>query len=108
MTGSTFSPLSVILTSNKLTGPNYVDWRRNLDIVLTAEDYSIALTEAQPETPAADASQELKDQHKRWTKANTMARCYILASMSNVLQHQHKNMPTAHEIILSLREMFAE
>ena len=28
--------------------------------------------------------------------------------MSNVLQHQHKNIPMAYDIMLSLREMFAE
>ena len=92
---SSFSPLSTILTSNKLTGSNYVDWKRNLDIVLTAEDYTFVLTEPQPDVPSANASQEAKDYHRRWTKANNMARCYILASMSNVLQHQHENMSTA-------------
>ena len=34
---SAFSPLATILTQNKLTGNNYVEWKRNLDIVLTAE-----------------------------------------------------------------------
>jgi hypothetical protein len=32
---SLFSHFSTILNQNKLTGPNYVDWKRNLDIVLT-------------------------------------------------------------------------
>ena len=37
-----------------------------------------------------------------------MARCYILASMTNVLQHQHQSMTTASEMILNLKEMFGE
>ena len=41
-----FSPLMSILRENKLTGPNYVDWKRNLNIVLTAEEYKYVLTEA--------------------------------------------------------------
>ena len=37
-----------------------------------------------------------------------MACCYILASMTNVLQHQHQSMTTASEMILNLKEMFGE
>ena len=37
-----------------------------------------------------------------------MARCYILASMSNVLQHQHQAMPTAYNMMMSLKEMFGD
>ena len=34
-----------------------------------------------------------------------MVRCYILASISNVLRHQHESMATAYDIILNLNEM---
>ena len=37
-----------------------------------------------------------------------MARCYILASMSNILQHQHENMATAYDMMMNLKEMFGE
>ncbi|XP_059663852.1 uncharacterized protein LOC132309574 [Cornus florida] len=37
-----------------------------------------------------------------------MAKCYILASMSNVLQHQHQSFVTARDILLNLKEMFGE
>ena len=37
-----------------------------------------------------------------------MTRCYILASMSNILQHQHENMATAYDMMMSLKEMFGE
>ena len=36
-----FNPLAVILKENKLDGTNYIDWKRNLDIVLTTEDYKL-------------------------------------------------------------------
>ena len=35
---SNLSPLASILKEIKLTGENYVDWKRNLDIVLASED----------------------------------------------------------------------
>ena len=43
--GGSFNPLSVILKENKLTGPNYIDWKRNLNLVLTAEFCNYVLTE---------------------------------------------------------------
>ena len=29
-----YNPITLILTNNKLTRPNYVDWKTNLEIVL--------------------------------------------------------------------------
>lgn len=104
----TFNPLAVILKENKLTGPNYIDWKRNLDIVLTAEEYKFVLTQVCPEEPGEGATIEETQAHKRWVKADEMARCYILASMSNVLQHQHQSMPTAYDMMMSLKEMFGD
>ena len=40
---ASFSPLVTILNQNKLTGSNYVDWKRNLDIVLTTEEHKYVL-----------------------------------------------------------------
>lgn len=37
-----------------------------------------------------------------------MTKCYILASMSNVLQHQHQNFPTAKDILVNITEMFGK
>ena len=35
LNSNTFNPLATILNQNKLVGSNYVDWKRNLDIVLS-------------------------------------------------------------------------
>ena len=37
-----------------------------------------------------------------------MEKCYILASISNVLQHQMQDVELALDIMLSLKEMFGE
>ena len=37
-----------------------------------------------------------------------MAKCYILASMSNVLQHQMQDVELASDLMLSLKEMFLQ
>ena len=82
---ASFSPLVAILNQNKLTGSNYVDWKRNLDIVLTAEEHKYVLTQPCPSFPSLDAPLEEKQRYDRWQKSNKMAKCYILTSISNVL-----------------------
>ena len=57
---ASFSPLVTILNQNKLTGSNYVDWKRNLDIVLTAEEHKYVLTKPWPSFPSLDAPPEVK------------------------------------------------
>ena len=52
---ASFSPLVAILNQNKLTGSNYVDWKRNLDIVLTAEEHKYVLSQPCPNFPSSDA-----------------------------------------------------
>src|SRR5262245_7004832 len=91
---SSLSPLSIILNQNKLTGENLIDWKRNLYIVLTSEDYKFVLTQPCPSEPAADASRSQRRPYEKWQKANEMAKCYILASMTNVLQTKHQHMET--------------
>ena len=84
---SAFNPLATILTQNKLTGNNFIDWKRNLDIDLTAEDHVYVLTTPCPKEPVAGAMAATRREFEKWRKSNGMARCYMLASMAGVLQH---------------------
>nr|XP_009769131.1 PREDICTED: uncharacterized protein LOC104220030 [Nicotiana sylvestris] len=104
---SSFNQLTSILNQNKLEGPNYVEWRRNLDIVLIAEGYKFIITEECPEKPENATDDQVKA-YDKWVKADKMARCYILASTANVLQHQHLSMGSAYDMLESLKEMFGE
>ena len=105
---ASFSPLFTILNQNKLTRSNYVDQKRNLDIVLTAEEHKYVLTQPCPIFPSLDAPPDEKQRYDRWQKSNEMAKCYILASISNVLQHLMQDVELASDIMLSLKEMFCE
>ena len=84
--GGSFNLLSTILKDNKLMGTNYVDWKRNLNLVLTAKDYAFVLTEICPSPPDSISTPEEDAAYHKWQKADKLARCYILALMSNVLQ----------------------
>lgn len=78
---STFNPLSSILNQNRLEGPKCVNWKRNLDIVLTFEGYKFVLVEEFP-IKRADHIDEGFQSYDKWAKADEIARCYILASMA--------------------------
>ena len=79
------SPLAMILTQNKLMGENYVDWKRNLDIVLAAENHKIVLTKPCPIEPIEESDKEDKEAYKAWMRSDKITRYYILPSMNNVL-----------------------
>ena len=53
-----FNPFFTILNQNKLTGPNYVDWKRNMDIVFTAEGHKFVLTQHCPNEPVTESSED--------------------------------------------------
>ncbi|XP_075111332.1 uncharacterized protein LOC142181741 [Nicotiana tabacum] len=80
---------------------------KNLDIVLTAEGYKFVITEECLEKPENAIDDQVKA-YDKWVKTDEMARCYILASMANVLQHQHQSMGSAYDMLESLKEMFGE
>ena len=46
-----YNPINLILTTNKLTGPNDVDWKRNMDIELTSKELKWVTQEIAPSTP---------------------------------------------------------
>ena len=79
---SIFSPLATILTQNKLTGNNYVEWKGNLDIVLTVEDHIYVISTPCPPEPPANTAVAVKREFDKWKKSNGMTCCYILASMA--------------------------
>nr|XP_018628024.1 uncharacterized protein LOC108946039 [Nicotiana tomentosiformis] len=80
----------------------------NLDIDLTAESYKFVITEEYPQKPDEDATDDQVKAYDKWVKADEMTRCYILASMANILQHQHQSIGSAYDMLESLKDMFSE
>ncbi|XP_050249166.1 uncharacterized protein LOC126696474 [Quercus robur] len=103
-----FNPLAKILDENRLFGPNYVDWKRNLIIVLIADKIAHVLNIEAPKLALADAIKAQRDAFNKWHEADEMDKCYIMASMTNVLQKQCQSLVTAQDMMLHLKEMFGE
>ncbi|XP_057502721.1 uncharacterized protein LOC130786441 [Actinidia eriantha] len=60
-----------------------------------------ALFQSCPDLPGASTLPELAI-YERWTKANEMTKCYILASIDVVLQQQRLPIPITQDIMLNL------
>ena len=96
-----------ILDSNKLTDSNYVDWLKNLKIILTQEKLSYILDIPEPQEVGDDATEEEVSTYRMWKNDSLTVKYIILASMSNELQRQHESMDT-QSILLNLKELYGE
>ena len=61
-----------------------------------------------PPKPHEGAIEQEAKPYEKWVKADKMSWCYILASMSNILQHQDQSMPTAYDMMMNLKKMFGD
>ena len=103
---SSSNPIIALLAHEKLDGDNYIKWKSNINIVLICENQKFVLMEECPPEPHATASRNVREKYDSWQLANNKARCYMLASMNDVLRTKHENMETAYEIWESLSSMF--
>jgi len=102
-------PITKILNENRLEGPNFNEWLRNLKIVLTFDKIVYVLQDAPPHIPlAANATNAQRVAYQKHKDDDTQAKCVMLASMNPQLQKQHENMDSASAIILHLTELFGE
>lgn len=95
-----------ILSKDKLTGPNYLDWIRALRIALRYEDKEYLLDEDLPILDDDTSPEAVTEYNKRFAESTKVA-CLMLASMSPELQKSFENMG-AFELNEQLREMFQE
>ncbi|MEX5533334.1 hypothetical protein, partial [Pseudomonas syringae] len=91
-----------ILEKEKLSGTNFLDWYRNLRIVLKQEKKQHVLEEALPEPPAEEAPAREKTAFKKLQDDAIDVSCLMLVSMNSELQKQHENME-AYDMIVHLK-----
>ncbi|KAL5559350.1 hypothetical protein UlMin_035561 [Ulmus minor] len=99
--------LSSILNQNKLTGDNFAYWKRNLLIILSFEKHKYVLEKDCQCVPKENASSEESMNFDNWVNSNEIARCYIMASMNNVLQKQHEGYLNTRDIMHNVDDMFS-
>ena len=100
------NPFKTLIETNKLTGPNFEVWLRNLKIILSSERRQYVLDIPVQDEPEEDSSDDEKFQYQPWKEDDMQVRCLMLASMSNELQRQHETIENAASILLHLQEMY--
>nr|GEW45221.1 putative retrotransposon protein [Tanacetum cinerariifolium] len=95
----------------KLTGPNFIDWYRQLRIVLSIEDRLDYLEQPIPPAPVAHAGQhvapEILTAHNAWIKGSKEIAGLMLMTMKPEIQ-QNLEPLQAHEMLKELKTMFAQ
>ena len=99
--------LRSVLRKDKLNGTNFIDWSRNLRIVLKQEKKLEVLEHPLPNEPARNASTAQREAFEKKKNDSNDVTCLMLATMSPELQKQFVDME-AYEIMTHLKEMFQE
>ena len=97
--------LQSILENDKLNGTNFLNWYRNLRIVLKQERKEHVLDQPVPDEPAANAPKAQKDAYSKHVNESVDVTCLMLGSMESELQKQLMEME-AYAMIGHLKEMF--
>nr|GFA40748.1 hypothetical protein [Tanacetum cinerariifolium] len=103
LTNTNFSLLS-ILGKETLTGPNYMDWMRNLRFTLRYENKEYVFDEQIPTINDDSTHDEIEAHQKHYDDANKVS-CIMASSMSPELQKTFENT-WAYEMNQQLKEMF--
>ncbi|GFQ01585.1 hypothetical protein PHJA_002302400 [Phtheirospermum japonicum] len=103
------NPLASILDQNKLTGPNFLDWIRNLKLVLTVDERLYVLTERPSFEPLPDDVTDAQHAElERWKKDDVHAKCYMITSMVPELARKYELFAHAADIKENLESMYSE
>ncbi|GJV70724.1 hypothetical protein Tco_1490719 [Tanacetum coccineum] len=96
----------------KLTGPNFIDWYRQLRIVLLVEDKLDYLEQPIPHAPVpAQAGQQVASEalaaHAAWVKGSKEIAGLMLMTMEPDIQQNLENL-SAYEMLQELKTLFAQ
>ena len=94
-----------VLEKDKLTGTNFLDWQRNLRIVLRKERKLYVIDVPRPEPLPESASIAEQNVYQKHIDDDTDVTYLMLATMSPELQKQHEHMD-ACVMIEHLKRMF--
>jgi hypothetical protein len=97
--------LQSLFEKEKLNGANFMDWYRNLRIVLEQEKIEYVVSESYPEDlPVGLSAADHRAHEKRCNDALNVS-YLMLTTMSPDLQKQYEHVD-AYTMIQGLREMF--
>ena len=96
-----------VLEKDKLNGPNFLDWARNLRIVLRQEQKLEAIEKPLPKAPGRSTTAAVREAYEKAKTNSNDVTCLMLATMSPELQKQFVDIE-AYAIMVNIKEMFQE
>ncbi|XP_058784557.1 uncharacterized protein LOC131659370 [Vicia villosa] len=100
--------LRSILDKEKLSGTNFLDWYRNLRIVLKHDKKLYVLETPVPEEePPSFSPKEKRDAYTKHVDDANETACLMLATMNSEFHKQHENI-TAFDMIQHLKMLYQE
>ena len=102
-------PLAAILEKEKLheSGTNFVDWYRNVRIVLRGAKKEYVLDATLGDPPADDATEDTQNVYQSRSDDYIAVQCVILAAMEPELQKRFENWGP-YETINELKDLFQQ
>ena len=97
--------LRSLLEKEKLNGTNFLDWHRNLRIVLKFEGKLRAIEEPLPDSPVENATVAQQNAYRKLFDEQEKVALIMLASMTPDLQKEMEDC-NAYEMIAELKNMF--
>ncbi|GJY72376.1 retrotransposon protein, putative, ty1-copia subclass [Tanacetum coccineum] len=95
----------------KLTGPNFIDWYRQLRIVLSIKDKLNYLEQPLPPVPVAPEGQQVAPEiiaaHTAWIKGSKEIAGLMLMTMEPEIQRNLENLH-ANDMLKELKTLFAQ
>ncbi|GJS70744.1 zinc finger, CCHC-type containing protein [Tanacetum coccineum] len=95
----------------KLTGPNFIDWYRQLRSVLSIEDKLNYLEQPLPPAPVAPAGQQVAPEilaaHTAWVKGSKKIAGLMLMTMEPEIQRNLENLH-ANDMLKELKTLFSQ
>ncbi|GJU60183.1 retrotransposon protein, putative, ty1-copia subclass [Tanacetum coccineum] len=95
----------------KLTGPNFIDWYRQLRIVLSIEDKLNYLEQPLPPAPVAPEGQQVAPEivaaHTAWIKGSKEIAGLMLMTIEPEIQRNLENLH-ANDMLKELKTLFAQ
>ena len=105
------SVLRSFFEKQKLTGPNFIDWYRQLRIILSAEDKENYLEHPIPTAPVATPGHPVLPEalaaHTAWVKGSKDIAAFMLMTMDLEIQRNLTHLG-AYDMLQELKSMFAQ
>ncbi|XP_042479681.1 uncharacterized protein LOC122060617 [Macadamia integrifolia] len=97
---------ATLIKDHILTGPNYIDWRRNIKLLLSAEGPISVIEDEEPSFPEI-MDGEGKAAYELFRQNNSKAKLLVSNSIGKTIKYSVKDLSFAKDILEELEKLYA-